>query len=123
MCFVCFSERVTCTAASATSQRPDFICSHLFSELHFAFYGENQNAIDGSISRECMILSISTSTHSTSKQSDCTLSLGLHPSGHQHPDNIAIALRLCDRHSCNVLSTLRSCLDWLGLNFFVYIRI
>ncbi len=83
-------------------------------------YRGNQNPTDGSDWRECMILSTSTSLHSTSKQSDCTLSQGLHPSGHQHPDNIGITLRLCDLHSCNVLSTLRSCLYCLGLNFCVY---
>lgn len=105
-----------CKAVSTTSQRPDFFCSHLFSSCYVLhFYRGNQNPTDGS---DCMILSISTSTHSTSKQS--SLSQGLHPSGHQHPDNIGITLWLCDLHSCNVLSTLRSCLYCLGLNFCVY---
>lgn len=81
--------------------------------LHF--YGRNQNPIDGSDSRECMILSLSTLTHSTSKLT--TLSQGLHPSCHRHPDNIGIMLWLCNLHSRNVLSTLGSYLDSLGLIF------
>lgn len=116
-----FFRNGRCKAVSTTSQRPDCLLFAPFSSCYVLhFYRRNQNPTDGSDRRECMILSISTSTHSTWKQSDCTLPQGLHPSGHQHPNNIGITLRLCDLHSCNVLSTLRSCSDCLGLNFCVY---
>ncbi len=108
-------------AVRMTSQRPDFFLFAPFSSCYILhFFRGNQNPTDGSDWRECMILFISTSIHSTSKQSDCTLSQGLHPSGHQHPDNIGITSWLCDLHSCNVLSTFMFVLFGTKV---VYIRI
>lgn len=119
--FLCFSEMVDAKRSARLRRGLICFCSHLFRVVTFRIFAEETKIpLTGSDWRECMILSISTSAHTTSKHSDCTLSQGLHPSGHQHPDNIGITLWLRDLHSCNVLSTLGSCLYCLGLNFCVY---
>lgn len=87
--------------------------------LHF--YGRNQNPIDGSDSRECMNLSLSTSTHSTSK-----LTVHYHRDFTQAVINILTTLELCcGSVICTAAMFCQRCVHvWTLWDYiFVYIRI
>ncbi len=109
--FLVFFRNGQCKAVSTTSRRPDSFFSHLFRVVTFCIVTEETKIpLTGATEGSAWF----------SLQAHHYIALRNNQTVHYHRDftqavtniltNIGITLRLCDLHSCNVLSTLRSCL-------------